>query len=65
MAKNEFSYTVLPDGRVRIMSNSTGQVAFLTRGQIEKALSTRRDELSPKLISKYEGALKAFEKAQG
>jgi hypothetical protein len=56
-----YTYTVLPDGRVKVV-NFRGQVAYFTRAQIEKALQW--DLITPEQKKKYQGALNALESKQ-
>ena len=61
MTTKEYTYTILPDGRVKIV-NSRNQVTILKRASIEIALTSGL--LTPEFEQKYRGALAALDEAE-
>ena len=61
MSKPDFVYTIMSDGRVKIV-NLRGQVTILRRYQVENALAIL--PMSPEMKQKYEGALVALNAAE-
>jgi hypothetical protein len=59
--KPDYCYTVLPDGRVRLVNNYNGQVLTITRAQVVRTLAM--SDLAPDLKKKYVGALAALDRA--